>query len=95
MVKIAIAGGSGRMYTHNAETLKLISYTELAREVVDSLVATRKHEITLLARSVSNKLKTQYFISFNVTERFLKVMAHPVSLGLPWITRTKMGSSKF
>ncbi|KAF7560406.1 hypothetical protein G7046_g3741 [Stylonectria norvegica] len=39
MVKVAVAGGSG----------------ELAREVVDALVATKKHEITILARSNPSK----------------------------------------
>jgi saccharopine dehydrogenase-like NADP-dependent oxidoreductase len=43
MVKIAIAGGSG----------------EVAREVLDVLVASKRHEIVILSRSVS---LTPYFL---------------------------------
>lgn len=55
MVKIAVAGGSG------GKTHRIIPFidvdldphcSELAREILDALIATKKHEITILSRNV-------------------------------------------
>jgi hypothetical protein len=57
MVKIAVAGGSGRTalyiqitFPNNAD----FPLTEVAQEVIDALVAAKKHEITILSRNVSS-----------------------------------------
>jgi hypothetical protein len=55
MVKIAVAGGSGRTSLNTLNTA--INHadfkpTEVGREVVDALVATKRHEIVILSRNV-------------------------------------------
>lgn len=56
MVKVAIAGGSGRMFSILTRQILFIdeiqTCTEVAREVINALVATRKHEIVVFSRSV-------------------------------------------
>jgi hypothetical protein len=58
MVKIAVAGGTGgavpTLKQNNNLEITLTVRTELAREVVDALVASKKHEITILTRNVRN-----------------------------------------
>ena len=56
MVKIAIAGGTGREF--DSDTLcRWLGFTddppEVAREVIDALDASGKHDIVILSRSVS------------------------------------------
>jgi hypothetical protein len=64
MVKIAVAGGSGGNETHSSLTqdpekiqktpmLTTLCFTEVAQEVIDALLAAKKHEITILSRTVS------------------------------------------
>lgn len=56
MVKIAVAGGSGRTpnLVPSTERFSANTTVEVAREVIDALVATKKHEITILSRHVSS-----------------------------------------
>jgi hypothetical protein len=88
MVKIAVAGGTGGAVptfkqNNNLETT-LIALTELAREVVDALVAARKHEITILTRRVRNDPETSCHPLYpftNVTIRLPQETTHLDSLG--------------
>lgn len=55
MVKIAVAGGSGRAALHIQSTFTNPADflpTEVAQEVIDALVAVKKHEIMILSRNV-------------------------------------------
>ena len=56
MVKIAVAGGSGRaaLCIQITFPIALTFLTEVAREVIDALVAAKKHKITILGRNVSS-----------------------------------------
>ena len=56
MVKIAVAGGAGRMSLNTLNTA--INHadfepTEVGQEVVDALVAIKRHEIVILSRNVT------------------------------------------
>lgn len=55
MVKIAIAGGSGSVFSTSLR-MSLLQYTngsaDVAQEIIDVLVASEKHEILLLSRKV-------------------------------------------
>jgi len=56
MVKIAIAGGSGSVFSTSLLMSKFLQYTngstDVAQEIIDVLVASEKHEILLLSRKV-------------------------------------------
>jgi hypothetical protein len=55
MVKIAVAGGSGRtsLSTQNTAINHAdFKSTEVGQEVIDALVAARKHNIVILSRNV-------------------------------------------
>lgn len=55
MVKIAIAGGSGSMFPFVCEFLiwsATNGLADVAQEIIDVLVAAKKHEILLLSRKV-------------------------------------------
>jgi len=55
MVNIAVAGGSGGQILLPNKLLQgkqLIIFTELAREVVDALLAANKHNVYILSSSV-------------------------------------------
>jgi hypothetical protein len=55
MVKIAVAGGSGRTSLNTLNTAinhADFKSTEVGQEVIDALVAARKHDIVILSRNV-------------------------------------------
>jgi uncharacterized protein YbjT (DUF2867 family) len=59
MVKIAIAGGSGGKHFISLQILDLLMFRvkpEVAREVIDALLAAKKHEITVLSRSAQKDI---------------------------------------
>lgn len=54
MVNIAIAGGSGRTCTNSHHMRIKLTYTllEVSKEIIDALIASKKHTITILSRKV-------------------------------------------
>lgn len=59
MVKIAVAGGSGGKALHGLYLCSIVlahTLSEVAREIVDALVASKNHEIILLTRKVAESL---------------------------------------
>ena len=68
MVKVAIAGGSGRKYPApspvpfcTTEHLKLTAKSvDIASEIVDVLVATQRHEILILSRKVRDLIALRF-----------------------------------
>ena len=55
MVKIAVAGGSGGLSGFHITETRIRTNTypiELAREVIDALLATKKHDIIVISRTV-------------------------------------------
>lgn len=63
MVKIAVAGGSGRtaLNTQTLDQITLTLTTEVGREVIDALVAAKKHEVMILTRSAVSDPDTLWF----------------------------------
>lgn len=57
MVKIAVAGGSGRATLRIQNMINCTDFfpAELAQEVIDTLIAANKHQITILTRNASAK----------------------------------------
>jgi hypothetical protein len=55
MVKIAIAGGAGSAFRRTQSSTKLSAdvFIDVGQEIIDALLATGKHEITILTRRVS------------------------------------------
>jgi hypothetical protein len=76
MVKIAIAGGSGgkEFYKLVDATKDLTFPLEVASEVIGALLATKKHDITILSTRVSMKVKHGRFHDYiiNIDSRRLR-----------------------
>jgi len=66
MVKIAVAGGSGGLSGFHITETRIRTNTypiELAREVIDALLATKKHDIIVISRT-EYSLKPQQGLRF-------------------------------
>ena len=60
MVKIAIAGGSGRtspLVYIELPCMANFNITEVAQEVIDALLVSGKHEIVILSRKVQKTIE--------------------------------------
>jgi len=60
MVKIAIAGGSGRtspLVYIELPCMTNFNITEVAQEVIDALLVSGKHEIVILSRKVQKTIE--------------------------------------
>lgn len=82
MVKIAIAGGSAsRLYyvlMLNIKYDRANSPIDVAMEVIDALVATKKHEILLLSRKV---LLCQFYLKLFDSRNYITRTFPPRTLG--------------
>jgi hypothetical protein len=84
MVKIAIAGGSGGMEIYMLiYTIKdLISLSEVASVVIGALIATKKHEITILSTRVILRLEISIFTIASLTSQHRR--PHSKTTGTDW-----------
>lgn len=80
MVKIAVAGGSGRTALHTEITTTTHANVplEVGQEVIDALVAAKKHEITIFSRNVSNQITTPLGFPTVLLMDFRRIVFAPV-----------------